>query len=182
MLIGQDGWLDGARRVPTTWFDRRPENEAVSLILIHYISLPPNSFGGGYIDKLFTGTLDPNEHPYFKGLYGFKCSSHFFIDRFGRITQYVSCNDRAWHAGRSSWHGHKECNDYSVGIELEGCSWCAYTHEQYESLIPLIRALQSRYPGIGQNLAGHSDVAPGRKSDPGPWFDWERVRAAVGGV
>ena len=179
MPIREDGWLEGARIVPTSWFDSRPEGAEVSLIVIHYTSLPPNSFGGGFVDQLFTGRIDPNAHPYFKALAGFKCSAHFFIDRFGKVTQYVSCNDRAWHAGRSSYHGHKECNDYSVGIELEGCSWCAYTSEQYGSLIPLIADLRARYPAIGRNIAGHSDVAPGRKQDPGPWFDWERVRASL---
>ena len=168
--------MQGVRHIPTSRYNHRPDGTVISLIVIHYISLPPNCFGGHYVDDLFTGDLDENAHPYFKGLSSFECSSHLFINRKGLITQYVSFDERAWHAGRSSYNGHKECNDYSIGIELEGCSYCAYTNEQYKALKECVNALKKTYPAVGNNLAGHSEVAPGRKQDPGPFFDWSLFR------
>lgn len=168
--------MQGIRHLPTSRFNHRPAGTEISLIVIHYISLPPNLFGGHYVDDLFLGTLDESAHPYFRGLASFECSTHLFIDRKGRITQYVSFLERAWHAGRSSFCDHKECNDFSIGIELEGCSYCAYTNEQYQALDRCVAALKQAYPAIGDNLAGHSEVAPGRKEDPGPYFNWQRYR------
>lgn len=176
MLTIEHGWMQGVRHIPTSRYNHRPDGTVISLIVIHYISLPPNCFGGHYVDDLFTGDLDENAHPYFKGLSSFECSSHLFINRKGLITQYVSFDERAWHAGRSSYNGHKECNDYSIGIELEGCLYCAYTNEQYKALKECVNALKKTYPAIGNNLAGHSEVAPGRKQDPGPFFDWSLFR------
>ncbi len=175
-FVIKNGWMQGVRRLPTSRFNARPQGAVVSLIVIHYISLPPNCFGGNYVDELFTGTLKESAHPSFKGLSALECSSHLFINRRGEITQYVSFDDRAWHAGRSEYHGHKECNDYSVGIELEGCSYCAYTNEQYTALDACVGALRSTYPEIGNHIAGHNEVAPLRKEDPGPFFNWSRYR------
>ncbi|MDY6321375.1 MAG: 1,6-anhydro-N-acetylmuramyl-L-alanine amidase AmpD [Succinivibrio sp.] len=168
------GWMRGVRIVKTPRFNSRPAGTKISLVVIHYISLPPLCFGGDCVDRLFTGTLDENAHPYFKGLKGLECSSHLFINRAGLVTQYVSFDDRAWHAGRSSWQGKPECNDYSVGIELEGCEWCPFMPEQYEALRGCLKALKAAYPSIN-SIAGHSDVAPGRKRDPGPQFDWSQI-------
>lgn len=171
-----DGWLDCARRVPTRRYGRRPPDTRISLIVIHCIALPPLHFGGHFVDDLFLGRLDPEAHPYFKDIYQLEVSTHLFINRQGQITQYVSFLDRAWHAGRSSYNGRKECNDYSVGIELEGCDYCAYTTEQYESLKLAVDALRKAYPEIGDNIAGHNEVAPTRKTDPGPHFNWRLFR------
>lgn len=171
------GWLDGVRQVPTKNFNSRPEGFELSLIVIHCIALPPETFGTPYVDDLFISCLDPGIHPYFQNIYNQELSTHLFIRRSGEVTQYVSFLDRAYHAGRSEYRGHKECNDYSVGIELEGSVNCQFTEEQYSSLIPIIRILQETYPAIGSNIAGHCEVAPGRKDDPGPHFDWSRIRA-----
>lgn len=175
----ENGWMQGVRKLPTSRFSARPAGVKIFLIVIHYISLPPNSFGNHYVDDLFTGKLDESVHPYFKGLSSFECSSHLFINRLGQITQYVSFDDKAWHAGRSEYHGHKECNDFSIGIELEGCSYCAYTNEQYVALDACIKALQQAYPEIKNNIAGHNEVAPLRKEDPGPYFNWSRYRKNI---
>ncbi len=172
----EQGWLQGVRHLPTQRFNKRPEGTEISLIVIHGISLPPNHFGGSYVDDLFLGRLDPKEHPYFEKIFNLEVSTHLFISREGVITQYVSFLDRAWHAGRSSYLGHKECNDYSVGIELEGCDYCAYTTKQYTSLKEAVDALKAAYPKIGSNIAGHCEVAPGRKTDPGTYFNWKAVR------
>ncbi len=171
-----DGWMQGVRHLPTSRFNHRPLGTSISLIVIHYISLPPNVFGGHFVDDLFLGRLDEDAHPYFKGLRDFECSTHLFISRTGQITQYVSFEERAWHAGRSEYRGHKGCNDYSIGIELEGCSYCAYTNEQYEALDECIKSLKENYPEISNNIAGHNEVAPDRKQDPGPFFNWKRYR------
>ncbi|MCR5537532.1 MAG: 1,6-anhydro-N-acetylmuramyl-L-alanine amidase AmpD [Succinivibrio sp.] len=176
MQIDQDGWLCEARHLPTRNFNARPPHTKISLVVIHFISLPPCHFGGSYVDELFLGTLDPNAHPYFRDLAGAELSTHLFINRQGQITQYVSFLYRAWHAGRSSYHGQKECNDYSIGIELEGCEYCAYTKEQYRVLKDVLEVLRKTYPEIGDNLAGHNEVAPGRKVDPGPYFNWKLFR------
>lgn len=158
-------------------FDERPEGEKISLLVIHNISLPPGEFGGPFIDDLFMGTLHPGAHPYFAGLAGVRVSSHFLIRRDGSLIQYVPCDKRAWHAGESSWKGRSRCNDFSIGVELEGADDVPFSEPQYAALEQLIGTLESRYGKL--DIAGHSDIAPGRKTDPGPWFDWDRVHAFV---
>lgn len=174
------GWLNSdtikVRQVPVKRFGKRPAGTFISLIVIHCISLPPRQFGGHYVDDIFTGCLDKKAHPYFEGVADLEVSTHLFINREGVITQYVSFLDRAWHAGRSSYNGHKECNDYSIGIELEGCDECEYTIAQYTSLKEVVSLLKKTYKDIGSNIAGHNEVAPGRKTDPGPFFNWSEVR------
>lgn len=162
--------------MPTPFFNRRPCPLDISLIVIHCIALPPKTFGTPYVDQLFCGTLNKNDHPYFVDIADLELSTHVFIDRCGRITQYVSFLDRAYHAGRSSYNGKKECNDYSVGIELEGYDDCPYTIEQYSALKEVIAALKENYSAIGSNIAGHNEIAPLRKTDPGPAFDFSQVR------
>jgi AmpD protein len=157
--------------------DERPQGEKISLIVIHSISLPPGEFGGPWIDDLFLGTLDSEAHPYFKEIAGLEVSSHFLIRRDGSLVQYVPCELRAWHAGASTWKGRERCNDFSIGIELEGADDVPFAEPQYETLARLTKALFQRYGTL--DLAGHSEVAPGRKTDPGPWFEWARFRASV---
>jgi AmpD protein len=157
--------------------DERPEGERVTLLVIHNISLPPGEFGGDWIDALFMGTLDTGAHPYFAQLEGLRVSSHFLIRRDGTVVQYVPTQKRAWHAGVSSWKGREKCNDFSIGVELEGADDVPFAEPQYESLANLVRMLRLRYGDI--EFAGHSDIAPDRKTDPGPWFDWPRFRASV---
>ncbi len=176
MQVDSEGWLSGARQLPTDRYNERPPHTRISLVVIHFISLPPCHFGGHYVDDLFLGRLDPDAHPYFKDLAGAELSTHLFLNRQGQLTQYVSFLKRAWHAGRSSYRGQKECNDYSIGIELEGCEYCAYTREQYAVLKEVLAALRQTYPDIGDHLAGHNEVAPGRKVDPGPHFNWQLFR------
>jgi AmpD protein len=146
---------------------------------VHGISLPPGVFGGDDVARLFTNTLDPASHDSYASLAGLRVSSHFFIRRDGELVQFVGCNDRAWHAGVSSWRGRERCNDFSVGIELEGADRVPYEDAQYPRLAVLLRALKRRYPGIA-DAVGHSDVAPGRKTDPGPAFDWDRLARLTG--
>jgi len=167
------GWWSRARRVPSPNFGPRPEGAAVDLVVIHNISLPPGEFGGGHVEALFTNRLDPAAHPYFATIAGLEVSAHFFIARNGEVVQFVSCADRAWHAGVSSWGGRSNCNDFSIGIELEGCDDQPFSAAQYASLWPLLERLGRDYP-ISM-VAGHSDIAPGRKTDPGPHFDWATV-------
>jgi AmpD protein len=158
-------------------FDDRPEGEKVSLLVVHAISLPPGEFGGPYIDDLFMGTLDPEVHPYFQEIAGQRVSAHFLIRRDGSLIQYVPADKRAWHAGVSSWKGREKCNDFSIGVELEGADDVPFAEPQYEALAQLIKNLEFRYGKL--DVAGHSDIAPGRKTDPGPWFDWARLAASV---
>lgn len=167
------GWLPGARRIPSPNFDERPADEAVRLVVIHAISLPPGKFGGPEIIQLFTNCLDPDSHPYFREIRGLRVSAHFLVRRDGEIIQFVSCSRRAWHAGVSNWMGRTNCNDFSIGIELEGCDQIAFEDVQYLTLNRLLAELRRRYPI--EALTGHSDIAPGRKTDPGPRFDWHRV-------
>ena len=155
--------------------DARPEGETISLIVIHNISLPPGVFGGPGVEQLFTNRLDPAEHPYYEGIRALRVSAHFFIRRDGELVQFVPCGLRAWHAGPSNWRGRERCNDYSVGIELEGADDTSFTDGQYEALNELIAVLCAAYPI--QGITGHADIAPGRKTDPGACFDWGRVRA-----
>ena len=172
-----NGRCNVARWNPSPHCDERPAGERISLVVIHGISLPPGEFGGPYIDHLFLGRLDPEAHPYFRAVAPSRVSSHFVIPRGGALLQYVPCAMRAWHAGASSWKGRDRCNDFSIGIELEGADDVPYAEPQYETLAALVRALFDRYGAL--DVAGHSDIAPGRKTDPGPWFDWPRFRAGL---
>ena len=149
----------------------------MSLLVIHNISLPPGEFGGPHIDELFMGNLHPGAHPYFAQLAGVRVSAHFLIRRDGSLIQYVPTDKRAWHAGVSQWKGREKCNDFSIGVELEGADDVPFAEPQYETLARLIRDLEKRYGKL--DVAGHSDIAPGRKSDPGPWVDWARLRASL---
>jgi AmpD protein len=170
-----DGWLDGVRRVPSPNCDERPGGEKVSLIVLHAISLPPSQFGGDDILRLFTNTLDPGAHPYFSGISALRVSAHFLIRRDGETIQFVSCDRRAWHAGISRWQGREACNDFSIGIELEGCDDIPFEDIQYDRLAGLVGRLCAHYPVAA--LAGHADIAPQRKTDPGPCFAWQRLVA-----
>lgn len=150
------------------------------LVVLHNISLPPGKFGGPHIDALFTNQLLADDHPYFAQICALTVSSHFMINRKGRITQYVGCDKRAWHAGKSSWKGRANCNDYAIGIELEGTDTQAFTDQQYQALSELIPALWHAYPSLPQAaITGHEHIAPGRKTDPGPAFDWQRLKRLV---
>jgi len=173
-----EGWFDAARRVPSPNQGPRPEGSEVCLALIHSISLPPGEYGGDAIERLFTNRLDWAAHPYYERIRGLEVSAHFVIRRSGELLQFVSCDRRAWHAGVSSWRGRENCNDYSVGIELEGLEGEAFDSSQYHRLVRLLRALHERYPLAG--VAGHEHVAPGRKQDPGAGFDWPRLMARLG--
>lgn len=173
------GWCAEARRRPSPNCNARPEGE-VSLLVIHNISLPPGQFGTGEVENLFLNRLDPQAHPYFAGIAGLRVSAHFLIERDGRLTQFVPCGARAWHAGVSCFEGREQCNDFSLGIELEGTDELPYSEAQYCVLVALTRALLRAYPGLAaERICGHSDIAPGRKSDPGPAFDWVRYRRAL---
>jgi N-acetyl-anhydromuramoyl-L-alanine amidase len=163
-------------QLPSPHWDDRPADARISLIVIHNISLPPGEFGGRYIDDLFLGCLDTSAHPYFRELEGVRVSSHFLIRRDGEVVQFVPTDKRAWHAGVSSWRGQERCNDFSIGIELEGADDVPFSEHQYESLLRLTGSLEKRYGPLER--AGHSDIAPGRKTDPGPWFEWERYGVA----
>lgn len=174
MVDDDAGWLASARRIPSPNFDARPPGAAVELIVIHAISLPPDEFGGPGIIELFTNCLDPTAHPYYQAICVLRVSAHFLIRRDGELIQFVSCAQRAWHAGVSSWRGRTACNDFSIGIELEGCDSIAFADEQYQALAVLVTDLLARFPIA--DVVGHSDIAPGRKTDPGPSFDWERLR------
>ncbi|MBU1395068.1 MAG: 1,6-anhydro-N-acetylmuramyl-L-alanine amidase AmpD [Gammaproteobacteria bacterium] len=168
------GWLSAARRLPSPNCDARPDDTAIELIVIHNISLPPGVFDGDAVIDLFTNRLDWDAHPYYQAIRGIKVSAHFFIRRDGSLIQFVPCSLRAWHAGVSSWCERECCNDFSIGIELEGTDDLPFTDAQYTSLIPLLQALKQAYPI--RAVVGHSDIAPGRKTDPGVCFEWERVR------
>jgi AmpD protein len=173
--LDASGWLAAARRLPSPNCDARPEDMAIELIVIHNISLPPGVFDGEAVIDLFTNRLDWDAHPYFQGIRGLKVSAHFFIRRNGSLIQFVPCTQRAWHAGASNWQGRERCNDFSIGIELEGSDNLPFTDAQYAALIPLVRQLKQTYPIAA--VVGHSDIAPGRKTDPGPHFDWQRLDA-----
>ena len=173
----EDGWLNGVRRVISPHFDQRPDPQDISLLVIHYISLPPEQFGGGYIDEFFQGKLDPAAHPYFAEIQHLNVSAHCLIERDGGITQYVNFNQRAWHAGLSCFEGREKCNDFAIGIELEGSNEQPFTEAQYQSLAVLTRQIMQNYPLITkERIVGHSDISPGRKIDPGQYFDWQYYR------
>lgn len=172
------GWYRFAHRVDSPNFGPRPAGACIDLVVIHSISLPPGEFGNGCVQALFTNQLDWNAHPYFKSIEGLQVSAHFFVDRAGGLYQFVSADDRAWHAGASQYRGRENCNDDSIGIELEGLEGGAFTPAQYETLIALNAAITAQYPVA--HLAGHEHIAPGRKADPGAGFDWARVGRASG--
>ena len=168
--IDHSGWCSGAVRVTSPNFDSRPGGSLVELIVIHAISLPPGQFGGEAVEQLFTNSLDPNVHPYFAEINALRVSAHFFIRRGGELLQFVSCNDRAWHAGVSCWQARERCNDFSIGIELEGDDETKFEEAQYHVLNELIAGLRRAFPIV--DVVGHCDIAPGRKTDPGSGFDW----------
>ncbi|AYC34294.1 1,6-anhydro-N-acetylmuramyl-L-alanine amidase AmpD [Pseudomonas cavernae] len=173
------GWCQGIRHCPSVNCNARPQDE-VSLLVIHNISLPPGQFGTGKVQEFFQNRLRADEHPYFAGIAALTVSAHFLIERDGGVTQFVSCRERAWHAGVSRFDGRENCNDFSLGIELEGTDDQPFSEAQYAALIDLARQLQQAYPAITvARICGHSDIAPGRKTDPGPCFDWARLRAAL---
>jgi AmpD protein len=177
--IDQAGFADNAQFIASPNFDERPaevdsgKSTEIKLIVIHNISLPPGEYGGNGIIALFTNQLDANEHPYYAQIQSYKVSAHFLIRRNGALLQFVSCLNRAWHAGQSNWQGRERCNDFSVGIELEGSDFEAFEPAQYLTLNSLIAAISQVYPI--QSIVGHSDIAPGRKTDPGPYFDWQQI-------
>ena len=178
-----DGWLVGARQQPSPNCDQRPPGSEVDLLVIHAISLPPGAFGGEGVERLFTNRLDPEAHPFFREIQGLRVSAHLFIRRDGTLYQFVPLHRRAWHAGESSFGGRQRCNDFSVGIELEGTDEHPYTPAQYRRLGQTAAAVMAACPGITpERIAGHADIAPGRKTDPGPAFDWSRFRAELNGV
>jgi AmpD protein len=175
-VVDATGVVAAALQVPSPNQDPRPDDAAVRLVVVHGISLPPGCYGGDEIAALFTNRLDPAAHPYFAAIAGLRVSAHFLVRRDGALVQFVRCADRAWHAGVSCWAGEERCNDFSIGIELEGVDDQAYEDAQYETLVALVAALCARYPI--EDVVGHSDIAPGRKTDPGPSFDWARLPGA----
>jgi len=176
--VWQDGWYRLARRLPSPNFGPRPAQALVDLIVLHSISLPPGVYGGTKVQELFTNRLDWEQHPYFKQIKGLEVSAHFYIQRNGELWQFVSCDDRAWHAGASHYRGRSNCNDDSVGIELEGLEGDTFEPTQYEALAALCPALSQRYPIA--HIAGHEHIAPGRKADPGPGLDWNLLQKYLG--
>ena len=172
-IADRDGWMPGARRIESPNHDARPEGATISMVVVHAISLPPAQFGSDDIARLFTNTLDPNAHPYFAQIFAQRVSAHFLIRRDGELIQFAACAQRAWHAGVSSWEGRERCNDFSIGIELEGCDDIPFEEAQYQRLVELITGLRQYYPITA--VVGHSDISPGRKTDPGPYFDWSRL-------
>jgi N-acetyl-anhydromuramoyl-L-alanine amidase len=178
LAVDSGGWVATATKIDSPNLDARPGGAVPSLAIVHGISLPPGTFGGDGVARLFTNTLDAAAHPYYATLAQLRVSAHFFIRRDGTLLQFVPCTARAWHAGVSSWRGRERCNDFSIGIELEGTDEIPYMSGQYTTLAALLRALKRRYPI--EAAVGHSDVAPGRKTDPGPAFDWDRLARMVG--
>jgi len=175
-----EGLLAEARQRPSPNCDQRPPGSVIDLLVIHSISLPPGEFGGPWIDRLFLNRLDPTAHPYFREIAPLRVSAHLLIRRSGELIQYVPLHLRAWHAGVSEFHGRSRCNDFSIGIELEGSDRAPFEDAQYLVLQRLSRRLMTRYPQITpERITGHSDIAPGRKTDPGPRFDWERFRQGL---
>ena len=173
------GWCAGVRHCPSTHCNERPQGE-ISLLVLHNISLPPGQFGTGKVQEFFTSGLNASEHAYFAGIADMRVSAHFFIERDGQVSQFVSCLQRAWHAGVSSFAGRDNCNDFSLGIELEGTDDLPYSEAQYDALVALVQQLLAAYPALSvERICGHCDIAPGRKTDPGPAFDWPRLRTAL---
>ena len=175
-VVDASGVVAAATQIPSPNHDPRPDDAPIRLIVVHGISLPPGCYGGDEIAALFTNRLDPAAHPYFEAIAGLRVSAHFLVRRDGALVQFVRCADRAWHAGASCWAGVARCNDFSIGIELEGVDDEPYEDAQYDTLVALVAALRARYPI--EDVVGHSDIAPGRKTDPGPAFDWSRLPGA----
>lgn len=176
----EQGWLSGARRVPSPNYGPRPSGCVPELLVVHNISLPPGDYSGNCIEQLFTNCLNWDEHPYFEEIRGLEVSAHLLIRRNGELLQFVSFDERAWHAGESCYDGRDNCNDFSIGVELEGTDEEPYSAEQYSVLAGVSNALIDAYAGLsGERIAGHSDIAPGRKTDPGQAFDWRRFRAEM---
>ena len=175
IIINDAGFANKAKIILSPNFDSRPNKFNVNLIVIHNISLPPRIYGGNNIIDLFTNKLNPDDHEYFRSIASLKVSSHFLIRRDGSLFQFVSCLDRAWHAGESIWNQINNCNDFSIGIELEGSDYDAFEAEQYACLNELIQSLIKEYPI--KDIAGHSDIAPSRKTDPGPYFEWSKIKS-----
>ena len=176
----KNGIMQGVRQVASPNFDARPSGVVADLIVVHGISLPPGDFGGPWIDRLFTNSLPRDIHPYFEEIDGLRVSSHLLVARDGALTQFVKFTDRAWHAGESRYEGRSACNDFSIGIELEGGDTVPYEAAQYDTLAEVVAALCDAYPRLSTDrLVGHSDISPGRKTDPGPAFDWERARRRI---
>lgn len=176
-MLREQGRLHGARWCPSPNYGARPEPAEISLLVVHNISLPPGQFGGGYIEAFFQNRLDHCVHPYFATIEGLQVSAHGLIERTGELVQFVDLRQRAWHAGRSSFCGQEECNDYSIGIELEGTDDQPYTDAQYHTLARVTVDIMAAWPDITPDrIVGHSDIAPGRKTDPGPAFDWAEFR------
>ena len=172
-----EGWFSGARRCPSPNFTARPVGVDPELVVVHGISLPPGCYGSGDVEALFCNRLDPSGHPYYAQLDGLRVSAHFFIERSGALTQFISCDDRAWHAGVSQWRWRTDCNDFSIGIELEGVDVHGYENTQYQTLSWLLVGLFCEYPRLSiEAVVGHSDIAPGRKTDPGPAINWALLR------
>lgn len=178
--IDAEGYAQPVRYIASPNCDARPTDTAIELLVVHAISLPPGEFGGPWIEALFTNRLDPAAHPYFAGIADLRVSAHFLIRRDGELLQFVSCGQRAWHAGASTWRGRSRCNDFSIGVELEGCDDAAFCDAQYEALAGLVAAVRAAYPVSG--IAGHEDIAPGRKTDPGPCFQWARLAPVCEGL
>jgi AmpD protein len=170
--VDANGWVSGVRRLVSPNHDSRPPGTAIDLLVIHNISLPPGEFGSQAVAQLFTNTLDTAAHPFYAQLEELKVSAHFLIQRTGNVIQFVPCSKRAWHAGVSVWRGRTACNNFSIGIELEGTDFLPFSDQQYAALIRLTRVLKRAFPI--REITGHSDIAPGRKTDPGPMFDWQR--------
>ena len=180
-MIDDQGWYANARRVESPFFDQRSDQNDISLLVVHNISLPPGQFGGPYIEQFFTGKLNPEEHPFFQVIHNMGVAAHCLIRRDGEVVQFVPFTARAWHAGSSSFAGRSRCNDFSIGIELEGSDFIAYTDAQYDSLLELTRSIQQAYPLITlPRITGHQYIAPLRKTDPGLVFDWRRYRKGLG--
>ena len=175
--LGSDGVLEGAIQIPSPNCDERPEDASINLLVVHNISLPPGQFGGDAVVQLFTNVLDYSAHPFYETLRALKVSAHFLIRRDGALIQFVPCTRRAWHAGPSNWCGRERCNDFSLGVELEGADDQAYAEPQYRRLAELAAVLRRHYPIA--DIVGHSDIAPGRKTDPGPAFDWGHLRSLL---
>lgn len=176
----QNGWLAQAKHCPSPNFNARPATAVVDLLVIHNISLPPGEFGSGHVQQFFANQLDCSAHRYYEEIRELKVSAHFLIERHGQLTQFVAMTERAWHAGRSCFQGRSECNDYSIGVELEGVDDLAYTAEQYRSLVELSALIMHAYPGITPDrIVGHCDIAPDRKTDPGASFDWHAYRCEL---
>lgn len=176
----QSGWLSPVTKLVSPNYDQRPDAEDICGIIIHNISLPPGEYGGHWIADLFLNRLDSDAHPYFAEIAGLKVSSHLLIRRDGEIQQFVPFNMRAWHAGQSCWQGRERCNDFTIGIEMEGDDFSPFTDKQYQQLADVIKQLIACYPRLSaERIAGHEHIAPGRKTDPGPFFDWQRLQTLL---